>query len=889
MKITQLRALSGPNTWSVAHHHLILFTLDLEDPGYYTSERIGQLRAGFSMQFPVINAMHQFTRSEVTLPAHACKHTTVAKHVEALAAGLQTLAGMDCNFSNCRCTNTGSLFEIVVCYQEERAGRYAVNAALQMVEQLLEGRNCDLQKHLAALREILYEDRPGPSTFSIIEQAKRRNIPCIRLDDNALVQLGYGANQKRIEATIASTTSSIAVELAGDKQATKNILKASGIPVPAGGLAKTADELKALIDQTGFPLVIKPKSGNQGRGATIYINSEEEALAAFETAQKISEQVICEQFVAGADFRALVIDYRFVAAAMRMPAGVKGDGVHTISGLVERINNDPRRGNGHEKAMTRIILDDHSMRLLEKQQKSLQDILPTGEEVLLKTTANLSTGGTAIDVTDRVHPQNIALFNRIARTIGLDICGIDIMAASLETPVTENGGAVIEVNAAPGFRMHLEPSLGKPRNVAAPVIDMLFPNNSKGLIPIIAVTGTNGKTTTTCLTAHICRQQGFVTGYTTTEGIFIQDDQIKQGDCSGPVSAQMVLKDPSVQAAVFECARGGILRRGLGFNACDVAIVTNIAEDHLGADNIHSLKELALVKSVVPKSVKQNGYAVLNADDDLVYNMGKKLSCRIALFSMNAGNERIVTHCRAGGIAAVYEENKLTIIDGGRKLPVCHVNEVPITFDGMAEFNIANALPAILAGYVQGFAIENIRLALKTFHPSPEQTPGRLNIFRLRDFTLMIDYAHNPHGVKALGKFISHYSTGKRTGIIAGVGDRRDEDLAALGREAAQVFDEIIIRTDDDLRGRTVDQIFQLISSGIHQVRPELEVPLIASEEEALRTAVLQSKPGSFVVVLVDNVSRAIAIVKDFEKQAAGNSLLKAPLFKTTTPAKLAI
>jgi cyanophycin synthetase len=514
--------------------------------------------------------------------------------------------------------------------------------------------------------------------------------------------------------------------------------------------------------------------------------------------------------------------------------------------------------------MTKIKVDDATLHLLAKKGYTLETILPAGQECWLKTTANLSTGGTATDVTGNVHPKNVSLFNRIARVIGLDICGIDVMARDLSVPIAENGGAVIEVNAAPGFRMHLQPSYGEPRNVAAPVLDMLFPRGTSATIPIIAVTGTNGKTTTTRLIAHMCRHQGLTTGYTTTEGIYIGDEQLVEGDCSGPSSARFVLKDSSVQAAVLECARGGILRGGLGFNECDVAVVTNIAEDHLGLGGIDTIEKLARVKAVVPESVKAGGYAILNADDQLVLDMRSKLACRVALYSLDTNNLNIKEHCNNGGLAAVLENNYIKIYDGSDKIRIEKVSRIPITFGGKAQFNIANVLGAVLAAYVRKFSIESIRQSLFTFIPSPELTPGRMNIFDFNDYTVMVDYAHNPHAVKAVGKFIKSVEASHKVGVIAGVGDRRDEDLVMLGAEAAPLFDEVIVRMDDDLRGRTMEEIFQLISAGIKAVDRNKKITLIPDEAVAIRTAISNAGAGSFVVMLTDKVAQAIEITKTY-------------------------
>jgi cyanophycin synthetase len=514
--------------------------------------------------------------------------------------------------------------------------------------------------------------------------------------------------------------------------------------------------------------------------------------------------------------------------------------------------------------MTKIKVDDATLHLLAKKGYTLETILPAGRECWLKTTANLSTGGTATDVTGNVHPKNVSLFNRIARVIGLDICGIDVMARDLSVPIAENGGAVIEVNAAPGFRMHLQPSYGEPRNVAAPVLDMLFPQGTSATIPIIAVTGTNGKTTTTRLIAHMCRHQGLTTGYTTTEGIYIGDEQLVEGDCSGPSSARFVLKDSSVQAAVLECARGGILRGGLGFDECDVAVVTNIAEDHLGLGGIDTIEKLARVKAVVPESVKAGGYAILNADDQLVLDMRSNLACRVALYSLDTNNLNIKEHCNNGGLAAVLENNYIKIYDGSDKIRIEKVSRIPITFGGKAQFNIANVLGAVLAAYVRKFSIESIRQSLFTFIPSPELTPGRMNIFDFNDYTVMVDYAHNPHAVKAVGKFIKSVEASHKVGVIAGVGDRRDEDLVMLGAEAAPVFDEVIVRMDDDLRGRTMEEIFQLISAGIKAVDRNKKITLIPDEAVAIRTAISNAGAGSFVVMLTDKVAQAIEITKTY-------------------------
>jgi len=505
------------------------------------------------------------------------------------------------------------------------------------------------------------------------------------------------------------------------------------------------------------------------------------------------------------------------------------------------------------------------LQLLVKKGYTLETVLSQGEECFLKATANLSTGGTATDVTDEVHPANISLFERIARVIGLDICGIDIIASSLSTPIKENGGAVLEVNAAPGFRMHLEPTHGTPRNVAAPVLDMLFPHDNQGTIPIIAVTGTNGKTTTTRLISHIAKKVGHKVGYTTTDGVYLDGEKVVTGDCSGPSSAQFVLRDPLVDFAVLECARGGILRAGLGFPFCHVAVVTNVAEDHLGLGGIDTIEKLARVKAVVPETVLPTGYAILNADDDLVYAMKDRVRSKVALFTLYENNIRVKRHCQQGGLAAIYSHGYIVIQQGSKKIKIDKVGNIPVTFGGKAEFNVANVLGATLAAYVSNFNLDDIRSGLQSFIPSAEITPGRMNMFTFTDFTVMVDYAHNPHGINAVGKFIRSVKGSPKIGVIAGVGDRRDADLVAVGEESAKIFDEIIIRLDKDLRGRCAEEIFRLVGEGIRRVDDSKRVSMESDECAAVERAVNSAGRGAFITVLTDDIQGVVACVQKLQ------------------------
>ena len=751
---------------------------------------------------------------------------------------------------------------------EEDAGVYAAKAAVRIVQALIDGTDYNLEEDIQEMREIREDTRLGPSTGCIVEEAAKRGIPYIRLNKQSLVQLGFGIHQKRIRATIASTTSNIAVDIAGDKEETKNLLEAAEVPVPKGVVIRTEAGLDEAVERLGYPLVIKPIDANHGKGITTNIANREQALKAFEAAKQYGKNVIVEKFITGFDFRALAVNYKFICAALRTPASVTGDGINTILYLINETNKDPRRGYGHEKVLTQITIDQFTQKMLDDAGYTLDTVPKQGELVLLKPTANLSTGGTSTDVTDEVHPANIFMFERIARIIGLDICGIDIMVRDLRSPVNETGGAILEVNAAPGFRMHIDPSEGIARNAAEPVVDMLFPKGSIGRIPIIAITGTNGKTTTTRLAAHIAKSAGKKVGYTTSDGVYIQNQMMMKGDCTGPVSSAFVLKDPTVDFAVLECARGGILKAGLAFQNCDVAIVTNVAADHIGLGGINTVEQMAKVKAVVPETVFSHGYAVLNADDDLVYKMRDGLRCNVALFSMDENNPRIKKHCAGGGLAAVFENGYVSIMKGNWKIRVSAVKDIPLTYEGKAIHNISNTLPAVLATYLyRDITIEDIRQGLLTFVPSPLQTPGRLNFFNFKNFTMLADFAHNPHGLKLLCDFVSKLDYKHKIGIISGTGDRRDDDIRELGEISAQYFDEIIIRCDKNLRGRSAEEIIGLLKEGIDKTNPNVPTIVIPNEDEALDYAYANTKPGSLVTIMCDVVARALDKIRELKEK----------------------
>jgi cyanophycin synthetase len=786
--------------------------------------------------------------------------------IEHVALELQTLAGMDCGFGRTRSTDVKGVYHIVFAYMIENAGIYAAQASCRLVEKLAAGEPYALEKDLEELKRIFVREQYGPTAMSLIKEAEKRDIPFTRIDNNSGLMLGYGNRQKHVCTSVASTTSNMAVNTACDKEKTKRLLRKEYIPVPKGTVIYREKQLRDAINEIGFPLVTKPIDGNHGRGITTNIMTYEQALNAFRFAQSVSEDVIVEQYIKGTDFRFLLVNFKLIAVAKRTPAMVTGNGKSTIEELIEEVNLDPRRGEGHEKTLTKIKIDKGTLEILAEHKLDLKSVLPEGKELFLKSTANISSGGTATDVTDLVHPDNVFMAERVARLMNLDICGIDVMAESIETPISENGGSVLEVNAGPGFRMHLSPSHGLPRNVAAPVIEMLFPNDAPSRIPIVAVTGTNGKTTTTRLVAHLAKGAGHHVGFTTTDGIFINQHLIYYGDCSGPSSAQTILRDPAVDFAVLECARGGIMRSGLGFDKCNISIVTNISEDHIGLDGLRSLEDIANVKAVVPQTTMENGYAILNADDDLVYEMRRDLDCKIALFSTDANSKRIRRHCANNGLAAIIEDDYFVVCEGKWKTRIIKVVDVPLTYSGKAECMIKNILPSILAAFISKFTKEQIVCSLKTFIPSPELTPGRMNLFEFGDFKVMVDYVHNEGGYIELKKYMESVNASHKIGVVSATGDRRDCDIRNIGYYAAQMFDELIIKHDTDGRGRTNEEMTSLMMDGIRSVNPEMQVKVISNEAEAIQYAIEKAQKDNFVFITADEVKETLATVCRIQK-----------------------
>ena len=729
------------------------------------------------------------------------------------------------------------------------------------------GSAVEISNRVEEISEIYHSNQLGPSTASIVNAAEERNIPWRRFGIYSKIYLGYGSNQKQFQATIAESTSCLAVNDAGNKQKTKNLLSAMFIPVPEGSTCDSEDELLEIVNKLDYPLVIKPLNGNQGKGATINITTWTAAHAAFLYAQTISNTVLVERYTKGSDFRILLVDYKIVAAAKRNPAHVIGDGIKSVKELIDTENLNSERGVGHTKNLTQITIDQDSHNMLLRQNITLESIVEKGKTVILKSTANLSTGGTAEDVTDTIHPENIKLAERAARIMGLNICGLDLIVDNLEEPISKNKGVIIEVNAAPGFRMHLAPTVGLPRAVGKAVVNMLYPEKIDFRIPIIAVTGTNGKTTITRLSAFIAKAAGYNVGFTTTDGIYINETQIAEGDMTGPMSAQVVLSDPTVDFAVLETARGGILRAGIYYDHCDIGIISNIQGDHLGLHQIDTIEELAKVKAVVAHSVKADGWAVLNGLDDNCIAIAKELKCRVAFFIDEYDQDLINSFTAEEIPVAFFKNGHLIIVKDSHRIEISHTSTIPITVDGTCTFMMANVLAATLSAFLQEIPINSIKDALANFIPDHFHTPGRMNQFHINGFEVIVDYAHNVHGYKAMKQYLKKYSGQKIIGIISAVGDRRDQDILECGFLAAEMFDHIIIRQEADLRGREADNIIYLLKKGIESANKKIIVEVIDDEFLAVERALSLASTGEIVVALSEMYQNVIDIIQSHNLQ----------------------
>jgi cyanophycin synthetase len=813
----------------------------------------------------------------------------VAEHV---ALELQSIAGPRVTRGKTRSVKgKPGVYNLMFAYAYEEAGLLAGRAALELVNSLLppelagikrldrvalaEG-EFELKRRIEEIRRAVARCAFGPTTRSLVDEARRRGIPVMRLDEASLVQLGHGRHQKRIRASVTGQTTLIGADIASHKHLTKRLLDEAGVPVPRGVLVSGVEEALHEARRLGFPLVTKPLDGNHGRGITTGITDEHQLRFGFDLAREHGRRVVLEQFFAGRDHRILVVDGKLVAVAERVPAHVIGDGVHTIAELIEEVNRDPRRGVGHERVMTRIKVDVHVVDYLARSGLSVDSVPAPGDVVMLRATANLSTGGTAVDRTNEIHFDNAEIARRAALIVGLDIAGIDFVCPDISKSVRETGGGVIEVNAAPGFRMHLEPSEGPPRDVARPVLEMLYPQGSSARIPIFSITGTNGKSTTARMLKHVLRFTGCSIGLTSTTGVYIDDVMVMQGDSTGPRSARMVLRDPTVDVAVLETARGGILREGLGYHRADIGAVLNVAEDHLGLKGIETIEDLAWVKSLIVETVRPGGTSVLNADDPHCVRMQRRAGGSIAWFSLHGGDDMppvVRRHIDEGGMAVVREPGAeggtIILHQHGRREIVMKAGAIPATLHGMATFNIANALACVAMAVAHGVPLLTIRSALSMFQSSFEQNPGRLNVHDAHGFRVIVDYAHNAAGLRALGEVVTGLRHRYKRAIcaVAMPGDRRDEDITEVGRICGQIFDEIVFREDPATRGRPRGEVLRLLEKGARDAgAPEKLIHLVAGEEEATAVALTLAQPGELVVVTPSDIFGCWNQVTQFER-----------------------
>jgi cyanophycin synthetase len=870
LRVTRLRAVRGPNFWRLAP----VIACDLT---------LGSLEDVPSTDIPGFN--ERLMSMMPTLRDHPCSRGTEGGFVERLTQGthlphimehvaleLQTLAGTDVAFGRVVESGDPGVWWLIVAYEEEEVGLQAMRETVRLVRACITGETFDVPAVVEELHDLLESTRLGPSTGAIVEEARRRGIPVRRLNSHSLVQLGLGANLRRVQAAMSDYTSAIGVEIAQDKDDTRRVLGAIGLPVPEGLTARSVEAAVEAAREIGFPVLLKPLDASHGRGISGAITDEAGVRAAFEHAQTFSRRVVVEQFVTGRDHRVLVVDGRVIAVAERVPAHVVGDGRSTVAELIARANSDPRRGKGHSRTLTRLPEDGATDAFLAARGLSQQHVPAEGEQVFLRATANLSTGGTSIDRTDEMHPDNVTACEMAAGVVGLDIAGIDVLSPDITVPFRENGAVIIEVNAAPGLRMHTHPTEGQWRNVGAPIIEMLYPPGQPYTIPVIAITGTNGKTTTTRLTAHLFRQTGKTVGFTTTDGVYLQNRMVMEGDMTGPFSANIILSNPTVEVAVLETARGGIIRAGLGFDECDVGVVLNISADHLGLRGINTLEQLAEVKSVVPAVVKREGHAVLNADDPLVYPMRDRSGGDIVLFStlQDGENPLFDEHIERGGIGARIEDSEFVIRRGRLRIPIANLREVPLMMGGAARFQQQNILAAIATAYVQGVRYDTIRAGLLSFFPSPSMTPGRLNLLRVGNARVLVDYAHNPAAVEGLVEMVREIPARRRVGVITAPGDRRDEDIRGLGRLCAGL-DRVIVKEDTDTRGRPEGEVAQLVIEGLREGGMHGDsIETVLDEMEAVDRALAQAEEGDLLMVLADKVAPVLAHVQRYaDGQAA--------------------
>ena len=882
MKILDTRVYRGPNLYAL--RKVIRLRIDLGELEDYPTSRLPGFVDALLEAIPTLREhgcsygtpggfVRRMTEEEGTWLGHVLEHVAIE---------LQCLAGTPVSYGKTRSHDlpTGQ-YHVIFSYDEEIVGLEAAEVGLRLLLHLLPPERAahlpgpyDFKTELEDLVRLAHRRAFGPSTASLVRAAEERDMPWIRLNERSLVQLGHGKFQRRIQATVTSETRHTAVEIASDKRLTNQILSDLGLPVPRQARVRGVEDAVEAAERLGFPVVLKPLDGNHGKGVSINLTTREQVEVAFEKAYEYSSVVIVETFQEGHDYRILVVDGKVVAAAERVPGRVVGDGRHTVAELVEIVNQDPRRGIGHEKVLTRLEFDHQAERLLEQAGLGPDTVLAEGQVFYLRSTGNLSTGGTSVDKTDVIHYDNRIMAERSVKAIGLDVGGVDFISPDISRSHKQVGGAIVEVNAAPGFRMHTAPTEGKARDVARPVIDMLFPKGTPYRIPIAAITGTNGKTTTTRMVGHILKLAGNTVGMTTSDGVYIDGELTVSGDMTGPWASHLVLRDPSVDAAVLETARGGIVRAGLGWRKCKVGAVLNVASDHLGMGGVKDLDELAKIKRVVVEVAQD--WCVLNADDERVAQMAEHSPAKPIYVTMRRENDLVRRHIREqGGRAVALEEGLngrlIVLYEGEEQIPLLWARQIPATVEGHAIHNIQNAMFATAIAHAMGISLENIRQGLRTFTTDFFQTPGRMNFYNEHPFRVLLDYAHNAHGMTAMAQTIRGLTVnGRRLGVLAAPGDRRDEDILELAAAAAPAFDFIILREDDNLRGRRRGDTGALVRQGLLAAGfPEDRIsPEVYNEEEAVQRSLEAAQPGDLLVIFGDDLDRVWQQIVSFGRPA---------------------
>jgi len=862
MELRKVLALRGPNIW--ANYPVLEAWVDLGPFEYRPSNVIEGFNERLMAWMPTM-IEHRCSIGERGGFFERLRRGTWLGHIlEHVTLELQSLAGTPVGFGRARETSEVGVYRVVIEYIEEDLARECLATAHRLLMAAVNNESFDVASELQRLRAFKQQICLGPSTGGIVATAKARGIPVRRLTSGSLVQLGYGARQRRICAAETDRTSAIAQEIAQDKDLTRKLLHAAGVNVPEGRPVTSAEDAWAAACDIGLPVVVKPQDGNQGRGVATNLTTREQVLGAFEAASRESHRVLVERYVPGNDYRLLVVNGQVVAAARREPAHVVGDGQQTIAELVKQVNTDPRRGDDHSTALSKIPLDAVSLGVLAEQGFTPDSVPPVGKMVLIRRNANLSTGGKAIDVTDRVHPDVAARAVDAARVVGLDIAGVDVVATDISISLEEQHGAIVEVNAAPGLRMHLEPSFGVARPVTEAIVDMLFPNGENGRIPIVAVTGVNGKTTTVRLIAHMLRLGGRHVGMTCTDGIYIDDRRIDREDCSGPLSAQNVLMNPLVEAAVLETARGGILRAGLGFDLCDVAVVTNIGEgDHLGLSDVVDLEALARVKRCIVEVLQPNGTAVLNAADPLVAAMASRSTGKVTYFAYSGEEPVIQKHRAEGGRAVFVRENHVVLAEGPHEETLISLESVPLARGGRIRFQVENILAAVAAGLGLGISKDTLRERLETFAPNLQNSPGRFNLFEIGGASVVVDYGHNPSALQAVIEAMQPLA-GKRTAVFTAAGDRRDCDMVRQGQIVGEAFDRVILYEDHYRRGRPDGQITSLLRQGLATTTRAKEILEVPGFFKAIDTALDTVRPGEVLLIQADTIDETIDYVKRY-------------------------